>query len=309
MRAFVTAILLASTACGGGLGSPAPSLAKPEVETGPRLLSVGGATLEVDLSEPDPARADRLLRWVERSAAMVAEYCRGFPVARLRVELRTGSGAGVGYGQHFDGRLVRVRVGRDTSEDELARDWVLPHEMLHTALPDLRRRHRWMQEGLSTYLESVVRVRAGTVPERDVWARWVSSMRHGLPGPGHRGLDNTRTWGSVYWGGALFWLAVDVEIQERTEGRRSLRDALRGILDQGGNGRARWSTARVIEVADAATGTAATSELYDDLARRPGAVDLDRLFERLGVEGRGDEIELDDDAPLAYVRRNIMGAD
>ena len=36
-------------------------------------------------------------------------------------------------------------------------------------------------------------------------------MPLGLSRPGDRGFDLTPSWGSIYWGGALFWLVVDVE--------------------------------------------------------------------------------------------------
>ncbi len=134
-------------------------------------------------------------------------------------------------------------------------------------------------------------------------------MPYGQPAPGDRGLDRTPTWGRVYWGGALFWLTVDVELRRRSEGEVGLEDALRGILARGGNARAQWSTEKVMRVGDDATSMNVLSELYEAQALRPTRVNLDGLFRRLGV-GRGEDgqVRFDDDAELAFVRSGIAGA-
>jgi hypothetical protein len=41
------------------------------------------------------------------------------------------------------------------------------------------------------------------------------------------------------------------------------------------------------------------------MGARPGDVDLEALWRRLGVRARGRTIELDDSAPLAAIRRAI----
>jgi hypothetical protein len=144
------------------------------------------------------------MAWVRRSAETVTSYFGRFPVPSLQVTVMTESSGGLHWGQHWGGKRIRVWAGKETTERTLDRDWVLVHEMLHAAFPDLRRRHRWMQEGLSTYLEPVVRARAGHLTEREVWVDWVDSMHHGRPKRGDEGLDRTATWGRIYWGGALF---------------------------------------------------------------------------------------------------------
>jgi predicted metalloprotease with PDZ domain len=174
--------------------------------------------------------------------------------------------------------------------------------MLHLGFPMLHRRHRWMREGLSTYVEPVVRARAGITTERAVWARLTGRMHHGLPRDGDRGLDRTPTWGRVYWGGALYWMLADIGIRRRTEGRKSLRDALVAVAEAGGTARHTWPVERALRIGDAATGTTVLMDLYERMAQAPHPVDLDRLFERLGVTDPG---ELDPRAPLAPLRRAI----
>jgi len=271
-------------------------------DDGTPVLEVGGAELRVEIQPAARARSDaELLAWTERAATMVDAYCEGYPVPDVRV--RIVQGFGLGWGSHTGGRRVRVAVGPDTSVEALERDWVLVHEMLHLAFPRLARRHRWMREGLSTYLETVLRARSGIYDEARVWRRWTSMMPNGVPRPSDRGLDRTRSWGAVYWGGALFWLMVDVEVRARTNNERSIRDVVRGALARGGNARVVWTTERVAEMADEVTGTSAFSELYAAHALRRGEVDLDALWARLGVIETPDGVRFDDDAELAHVRR------
>ncbi|MEM6958376.1 MAG: hypothetical protein AAF645_22020 [Myxococcota bacterium] len=237
---------------------------------------------------------------------MATDYCGRFPVRELRVDVRLRSGNRVVFGQHFSGRRVVVHVGRDASYATLEDDHVLLHELLHTAMPMLDRRHRWFREGLSTYLETMVRAQHGIRNERQVWERWTNSMPMGLPGPHDRGLDRTRSWARVYWGGALFWLTVDLRLREATQGRQSVRSLVRGVVARGGVATRRWSMRRLLRVARAATGTNVLAQAYRRYALRATPDNLDRVFRRLGVSRRGDTVHLSDRAPLARMRRAMM---
>ncbi|MBO6937069.1 MAG: hypothetical protein JJ863_19005 [Deltaproteobacteria bacterium] len=265
-------------------------------------FEVGGAQIHLVFEGGDEGFRELAREWVRSAAGAVADYYDGFPVPEVRVEVVARMGSGVGFGQAFAGRRLRVRVGRRSERSDFEEDWVLVHEMLHLGYPMLDRRHRWMREGLSTYVEPIVRARAGLATERGVWRRLTSRMHHGLPRPGDEGLDRTPTWGRTYWGGALYWLLADVRIRRETDGRRSLRDALTAIARAGGTARVRWPIERGLAIGDRATGTDVLVSLYRAMARAPYPVDLDELFERLGVT---DPAHLNDDAPLAGLRRAI----
>lgn len=244
-------------------------------------------------------------RWVRSMVRMAGDYCGHFPVEELRVEVSLRSGRRVVFGQHFVGRRVRIHVGRNTSEADLRTDHVLLHELLHTALPSLDRRHRWMREGLSTYLETMVRAQAGIITQADVWRRWIDSMENGVPRVGDRGLDNTPTWGRVYWGGALFWMVVDVELRRATQGRHTVRSLVRGIVARGGVARRRWPMRRLLRVADHVTGTRVVSRAYRRMALQPRVPDLDDFYARLGVRRVGRSVEFFD-APESELRATMM---
>jgi predicted metalloprotease with PDZ domain len=169
--------------------------------------------------------------------------------------------------------------------------------MFHLAFPTLDDRYLWMMEGLSDYLEPVARGRAGQLTPEEVWREFVEGLPQGLPQEGDRGLDNAFTRERIYWGGNLYWLLADVRIREQTKNRHSVDDAIRAILNAGGNGDANWSLDRVFKVGDKAT--------HDELGPKPGAVDLDALWQRLGVKYNHGVITFDNAAPDASIRSAI----
>jgi len=249
-----------------------------------------------------------ILSWVERSARAVEDYYGRPPVSRVLVLIQPVAGDRVGFGSTMgsSGAAIAIAVGQDATADSLRDDWVLIHEMIHTALPNVDRSHHWLEEGLATYVEPIVRARAGLVASPDVWREWLSGMPKGLPEPRDEGLDRTHTWGRTYWGGALFCLEADIEIRERTGNRRSLRDALRAIVANGGSIAVDWPVERILDVGDAATGVTVLRDIYRRMATRPEGVDLIRLWLALGVKDEQGDVVFDDDAPLASIRHAML---
>ena len=269
----------------------------------PMVLHVGGASIELEVPEE---QAGLLVAWVESSARAVATYYGRFPVSHARVMVRATGGRGVGHGTAYPGGRVMVDVGRALTREQLERDWVMTHELVHLAFPSLPEQQHWLEEGLATYVEPIARVRAGALRAEAVWRDLVRDMPKGQPATGDRGLDYTPTWGRTYWGGALFCLVADVSIRERTGNRKGLEHALRAIMAAGGTLGNEWTMERVIRVGDAASGVPVLRELYDRMRAAPAPVELDDLWRRLGIVVREDGVALDDRAPLAAVRRAIM---
>jgi predicted metalloprotease with PDZ domain len=128
-------------------------------------------------------------------------------------------------------------------------------------------------------------------------------MPKGEPAEGDQGLDNTHTWGRTYWGGAMFCLLADVRIRERTGNRKGLQDALRGILNGGGNITKDWDIEKALALGDKATGTTVLRDLYKEMRDKPAPADLDALWKKLGVELKDIAVTFDDKAPEANIRK------
>lgn len=251
-----------------------------------------------------------LAGWVRSAARAVGGYYGRFPFSRALVLLRPTRGDGIGYARTLGngGASIIAPLGRDTTAAALGDDWVMTHELVHLAFPNLPRQHIWLEEGLATYVEPIARARVGQLSVERVWRGFARGMPSGLPGPDDQGLDRTPTWGRRYWGGAIFCLLADVAIRERTGGQRSLDDALRAILAAGGNVAVRWPIAEALAVGDRATGVPVLAELHARMGERPEPVDLPGLWKKLGVVVRGGRVSFDDAAPLAAIRRAITAS-
>ncbi|MDH3714738.1 MAG: hypothetical protein OET44_12920 [Gammaproteobacteria bacterium] len=249
--------------------------------------------------------------WIRRSAHVVSHYYGKFPVAQMYIALIPVSGKGVKNGKAFaiDDATINVRVGTGADHQDLLDDWIMVHEMIHFALPRVPRRHHWIEEGLAVYVESVARSNAGDLAPKFVWAGFLKGMPHGLPANGDSGLDNTPTWGRTYWGGALFCLLADIEIRKRTDNRKSLRDGLQAIVHQGFSMLDEKPVEELFAIADAGTGTAVLTELYEHHRDTAHDVDLDGLWQSLGVQAAGTAVEFDTSAPLRHISESITARD
>ena len=275
-------------------------------------VASGGAAIEVTFA---PGRFDlpraALLAWVSNAANAVSEYFGRFPLPHPRVMVRPAEGrSGVFHGTTFGGRggFTRISVGQATTGKQLDDDWMMTHEFIHMAFPDVSGQsdeHHWMEEGMATYIEPVARAQIGRMTPERVWGDFVRDMPQGLPQTGDQGLDRTPTWGRTYWGGAIFWLLADVGIREATHNQKGLRDAMRGILNAGGNITQDWTVERVAETGDQATGTTVIADLYNQMKAAAVHTDLDDLWRRLGVRAKNGAVTLDDGAPLAEIRKAI----
>jgi hypothetical protein len=274
----------------------------------PDQLQIRGARIDVRFEFIPSDRLRKLMMGrIALSAQAVAAYYQQYPVpaVEIRVGSHRGHGINSGHAFGFPRAHLFVSLGVDSTEPDFADDWITTHEMVHLAFPSVAEQHHWIEEGLATYVEPIARVRIGELSPQKVWGDMVDGLPNGLPQPGDRGLDFTHTWGRTYWGGALFCLLADVEIRKRTENRRGLEHALRGILSAGGNLESEWPLSRALTTADRAAGVTVLEDLYAKMRASPVAPDLDGLWRQLGVGRWAGTLVFDDSAPLAAIRKAI----
>jgi hypothetical protein len=276
-------------------------LPKTDIEVPGGVIHVGFAPGEFALPK------DKILDWVRTSAKAVSTYYGHFPVRSLRLLLVPVDGSRVRGGTTwgYRGAAIRVLIGRDSGEDALKRDWVMVHEMVHTALPDMDERNNWLSEGLAVYVEPIARVQAGDLSAQDVWLAMARDMPKGMPQAGEEGLDITDTWGRRYWGGAMFCLMADIQIRKATGNRLGLQDAMRGVQVAGGSHEVVWPIERILAAADKAVGVDVMTRLHNEWGRKPVSPDLNQLWRDLGVRVSGGDVAFDNLAPLASIREAI----
>lgn len=272
------------------------------------ILHIEGGEIEITLpDEPMAVSSAQLMDWIKTAAGAVSEYYGHFPVPHLTLRVRTTSGSGIRHGVTYPryGGLILISVGKDTSVDDLKTDWTLTHEMIHLAFPSMEDEQHWIEEGISTYVEPIARAQVGNMAVKEVWREFIRDMPQGQPADGDKGLDNTHTWGRTYWGGALFCLMADVQIRERTHNRKGLQDALRAIRNHGGTITEDWQITRAFSIGDQATGTRVLQDLYEQMADKPVTVDLDKLWAKLGLSVNGGEVQFNDKAADASIRKTL----
>ncbi|MGB7136938.1 MAG: hypothetical protein WBD46_16745, partial [Acidobacteriaceae bacterium] len=272
LLSVVTALPCIVLLLGNGSGSGSSSgQDQPEHQHGPpwrmpvassQSFTIDGSTIQVDFAPGSlNLPPQKILAWVERAATAVATYYGRYPVPRDRVLIVPAEGrAGILQGTTWGDvggspAFHRMRLGQHTTEQQLTDDWMMTHELVHSAFPSQEDAHHWIEEGIAVYVEPVARVQAGFLTPEQIWADMVRDMPKGNPQPGDQGLDRTPTWGRTYWGGAQFCLLADVTIREQTHNRKGFEDALRAIVAAGGTIDQDWPIEKAFAAGDAGTGT------------------------------------------------------
>jgi hypothetical protein len=289
----------------------APDAAAPVTAPEPRPVN-GGSAAEIEVvTLPGELAVDAAtrMRWLRDAARAVATFWHGFPTERtLVIFIPTPRHRGIAHGKVVaaGGAGVAIHLGSRTTERHLYRDWILVHELFHLGVPSFAGEGKWLDEGLATYYEPIIRARAGWRSHDAVWQEFADDMPQGLEAVEGHGVEQPRSYRDIYWGGAILSLLADVKTRARSGGRMGLEDGLRAVLARGGNATSVWPLERVIEVVDGALGAPTLRPLADAHGYRGEPVDLDGLLGSLGVRRARGGILLDDNAALAPIRRSIL---
>ena len=274
-------------------------------------VQIGQSTIDVTVQgELEGMTPAELKDFITSSARGVAAYFGRFPLPHARLMVHVNGGRGIDDGHASPGPVptIHIGLGSQTTRASLQDDWVLVHEMTHLGFPDVDGPHKWMSEGFATYIEPIERVRNGSLNIQKFWADLVKDLPKGIPDADDNGFDQTHSWASTYWGGALFWFLTDVQIRAVTANKKGLEDVMRAINHEGGDMHESWSLEMFLRVSDGEIGSPVMSRMYDQWARRRGTVNLDAIWKRLGIASAGyPRVTFDDSAPLAGARRAITG--
>jgi hypothetical protein len=110
-------------------------------------------------------------------------------------------------------------------------------------------------------------------------------------------LDLTRDYRKVYWGGAAYWLSLDVSLRKRGLALDPLLAQVRAEDDA----HRLWTARELVARLDALSHSQLFSGGFDEAARQPFPAFEDALRE-LGV---GANDQLDDDPAHAALRREL----
>lgn len=278
---------------------------------------VKGSTLSVArLDGPMRASPEGVLRWIREAARAVTTLYGVFPFERVQILVKPSRGSGlVDYGmvERGGGPTAIFYVSARAKDQDLPGEWIAVHELSHIALPFVERDDAWLSEGFATYYQNVVRSRAGLMSEEEAWQSLHEGFKRGIANETGRSLAATSArmgrdhdFMRVYWGGAAIALLADVELRKRSSDPSSL-DA--GLLELRGcclHESRRFSAKEIFARLDRATRGQVFRELYQRHTPSETFPDLRATYPALGLVVEGDQIRLDDRAPLAPLRRAIM---
>ena len=128
------------------------------------FLKIGQSDIDVDIQlQPSSFQTDDVLQWVRQAAESVTTYYGRFPFQRVRVSVaqiedsdESIHGTTWGDIDGFQG-VSRMTLGAAVSETDLEADWTMIHELVHMGIASLADEHHWLEEGLATYVELIVR--------------------------------------------------------------------------------------------------------------------------------------------------------
>jgi hypothetical protein len=280
-------------------------------------VEVPGAVLEVARLEKDDGRPDPAVvrDWLTAQGTAASQLFGRLAVPRVQMIVvpvgpsDPASPAPFGTAARGGGPSVLVLFADNAQPARLRNDWVAVHELTHLEMPYIRREDCWLSEGLATYYQEVLRVRAGLQSSEDAWRTLDDGFRRGSRGGTGRSLAEearvlrqTAAFERVYWGGAAYALFADVAIRAKTGNRKSLDDALRGLdLD-----RPRiWPARDVLAAMDEAAGEPLFTEIAEDQLRNVEFPSLDDVYRRLGIVRDQSGIRLTDQAPDRAIRDAI----
>lgn len=280
-------------------------------------ISLPGGHLRVALANPDAfTHRDDVLHWLRATAsAMTTIYGRA---ARDSVQVLVLPGdhdSPVPWGQVLRGGAPAVNfyVDQGAQRAALMQDWTAFHEFSHLFLPFIQRRDSYLSEGFASYFQNVTRARSGNLDETQAWTNLVDGFQRGREATRGQTLrDATREMGRqrnfmrVYWSGAAIALLGDVQLRTRDDDAPGLDQVLASLQDCCMQGDRAWSARALASQLDQNSKSDIFAPLIQELAPSRRFPPIAPVLQALGVERDGTTVTLDDDAPLAHVRRAIM---
>ncbi|MGB5457564.1 MAG: hypothetical protein WBO18_16555 [Gammaproteobacteria bacterium] len=220
-----------------------------------------------------------------------------------------------GHVERGDPTNIVLVINPELGYDALISDWTAFHEFSHLLLPYRGYGDIWLSEGLATYYQNIIQARSGLFDDSEMWHKIVAGFKRGQKQQGWRhvnltevsdNLGETRQYMRVHWSGVLFWLTADVEL--RKKGNSSLDDALKQ-LRLCCEGRP-MSAEAIVSKLDQVTNETLFVPLFKKYRASHSIPDYESILTDLGVgqEESTGAISLDDDAPLADIRRDTVRA-
>ncbi len=293
--------------------------ARAQDQVDSRTLTHQDQRIEVAvIGVPDSARAQLLHDWVAEvvDASRTASGRFALPRARIEVrQLQSKSPSAVPWGQtDRTDTMVKVLlyVRASASKAELYTDWTATHEMAHLYHPYLGQSGRWLAEGFASYQQYRYMARAGMISAEQAWQDFDAGLQRGaasVPANSKTPMTQARGTMRVYWAGAAFWLAVDMQLRAGRGGEIQSLDELMDryvqccvVADSGG-----LTPAQFVSRLDALLGNKPILKpIYQRYAQSTAFPDLSDSYPALGLYRDGASLHMRNDPGARRLRNAVM---
>ena len=266
-----------------------------------------------------PKEKIKLMRWLHDSATGITTLYGQFPVKQVNVHLYALRGADepVPWGEVWknEGYLVNFQVNPGFSLQQFLNDWTAPHELSHLLHPYPGQGNSWFGEGLASYYQNILRMRQGFLSEEQGWQKLLEGFQRGTRQASFSQLSlvqasqNMRSgnhYQHVYWGGAAYFLAVDVALRQATQGRESLDTAWSKFRQCCLSYSKDWSVIELTQKLDQLTATTIFTNYYNKMLHRKKFPDYQSSFLALNIGIDGGKVHLDNRPSTALTLRNWL---
>ena len=191
-------------------------------------------------------------------------------------------------------------IGSQADQTALRDDWVLVHELFHIGVPSFNREGKWFDEGLATYFEPIIRVRAGLYDAHSAWRDFALKC-HARGARSRTKASTTRRTTRGILGRPRCIACRGRRCPTHPKAPRAETEC--DAYSRGVHGLEvwPWKNTYTADCASRSTPLPARSAF----ANAPSPF-YPRLLRDLGVERKASGIALSDAAPLAWVRHAIF---
>jgi hypothetical protein len=262
------------------------------------------------------AERDITHHWLQRVTEALLTVYNELPKDSFRITIERSSNpsSAVPWGQIERGTPTNVIlvINPELGYGELIGDWTAFHELSHLLLPYRGYGNVWFSEGLATYYQNIIQARSGLFDETRLWNNITAGFERGRNEQKWNYLNLTqvsdnlgenRQYMRVHWSGVLYWLNADIALRIQNKG--TLDNALKQLKDCCESHS--MSAKAIARKLDELTNVTIFVSLFDKYSESYRVPEYKSLLTNLGVilnKWSGD-ISLDNDAPLANIRRQI----
>jgi len=261
-----------------------------------------------------------LKEWLKGAARSVCNIYGDFPVNHVQILIFPGKPGSepVPFGMVLRGGGITINFYIDPSRplEEFIADWTATHEMSHSLLPMTDRQDAWLSEGLATYYQYILMGRDKRLTEQQTWQRIYNGFQKGIRGSKGMTLQETahkmhrlRAFRYVYWSGAAMLFKADIALRQQSKGEKSLDTVLKeikkNILPQNKS----WSGREMIKIMDSLSQTTVFSDIYKQCINSHDFPVQENFLKKLGIIIETGQVKIDNNAPLAYIRKNLLEND